>query len=148
MCRRCFSLGASPLATSLPDTSYHIRAQDRSSYTTESLHPDDLLEQGAVLERSISRPSKWQHHQLDNHTYREEEEVEMEETGAKEKVRVLLMQVRTAYSSLLSQADQISDSRIRTVTTIPLHTRKSTTSLESIALFACQSTTPTHQHHH
>ena len=33
----------------------------------------------------------------------------MEETGAKEKVRVLLMQVRTAYPSLLSQADQISD---------------------------------------
>jgi hypothetical protein len=33
----------------------------------------------------------------------------MEETGAKEKVRVLLMQVRTVYPSLLSQADQISD---------------------------------------
>ena len=109
MSQRCFSLGASPLATRLPDTSYHIGAQDRSGYTTESLHPDDLLEQGAVLERSTSRPSKWQHHQLDNHTYREEEEAEMEETGAKEKVRVLLMQVRTAYPSLLSQADQISD---------------------------------------
>jgi hypothetical protein len=109
MCQRCLPLGASSLAISITDPSYHIRAQDRSSYTTESLLSDDLLEQGAVLERSTSGSSKWQHHQLDNHTYGEEEEVEMEENGTKKKVCMLLMQVRTAYSSRLAQANHVSD---------------------------------------
>jgi hypothetical protein len=58
-----------------------------------------------MFKRSTSNPPKWQHDQLDNYSYREEEEVKVEEIGAKEEVCVLFMQVCTAYLSRLAQPD-------------------------------------------
>jgi hypothetical protein len=60
-----------------------------------------------VLERSTAAQSKLQQHQLDNYSYREEEEVKMEEIWTKEEARVLLMQVRTACPSRFPKPNNI-----------------------------------------